>query len=168
MTIIRSGLLVLDANVFIEARKRYYAFDICPAFWDAILSEHGNGNIISIDRVRDELTDPDISTWVASSVPAACWDDTKNQLVANSYAQMVAWVQANQQFSVAAKSEFASVADGWLVAYAHANNCTVVTEEIFVADIKKRVPIPNVCDAFSVPYMNTFDMLRTLGCKFTS
>ena len=168
MTMVSNGLLVLDANVFIEARKRYYAFDICPAFWDSLLAEHGSGNIISIDRVRDELTDPEISNWVASSVPANCWDDTKIQPVANSYAQMVAWVQANQQFTASAKAEFASVADGWLAAYAHANNCTVVTEEKFRDNIKKRVPIPNVCDAFGVPYMDTFEMLRTLGCQFTS
>jgi len=168
VTIVSNGLLVLDANVFIEARKRYYAFDICPAFWDSLLAEHGSGNIISIDRVRDELMDVEISAWIASKVPADCWDDTKTHPVAHSYAQMIAWVQANQQFTAAAKAEFASVADGWLVAYAHSNNCTVVTEEKFIANIKKRVPIPNVCDAFSVPYMDTFDMLRTLGCRFTS
>jgi len=26
-------IYVLDANVFIEAARRYYAFDIAPAFW---------------------------------------------------------------------------------------------------------------------------------------
>ena len=25
---------LLDANVFIEAKNRYYGFDFCPAFWD--------------------------------------------------------------------------------------------------------------------------------------
>ncbi len=24
---------LLDANVFIEAKNLYYAFDICPGFW---------------------------------------------------------------------------------------------------------------------------------------
>ena len=25
---------LLDANVFIEAKRRHYGFDFCPAFWD--------------------------------------------------------------------------------------------------------------------------------------
>ena len=25
---------LLDSNVFIEAKNRYYAFDICPGFWE--------------------------------------------------------------------------------------------------------------------------------------
>jgi len=28
---------VLDAKVFIEAHKKYYAPDICPAFWNALI-----------------------------------------------------------------------------------------------------------------------------------
>lgn len=26
-------MFLLDANVFIEAKNRYYGFDICPGFW---------------------------------------------------------------------------------------------------------------------------------------
>ena len=32
-------LYLLDANVFIEAAKGYYAFDIAPRFWEALISE---------------------------------------------------------------------------------------------------------------------------------
>jgi hypothetical protein len=46
---------VLDANVFIEAHKRYYAFDICPGYWAALIAQHHSGLVCSIDRVRDEL-----------------------------------------------------------------------------------------------------------------
>ena len=28
---------LLDANVFIEAAKGYYAFDIAPPFWEALI-----------------------------------------------------------------------------------------------------------------------------------
>lgn len=27
---------LLDANVFIEAKNKYYAFDLCPGFWEWI------------------------------------------------------------------------------------------------------------------------------------
>lgn len=46
---------LLDANVFIEAKRRYYAFDICPGFWDALLMQHENAKVASIDRVKKEL-----------------------------------------------------------------------------------------------------------------
>lgn len=46
---------VLDTNVFIEAAKRYYAFDIVTVFWDELITQERGGRIRSIDRVKDEL-----------------------------------------------------------------------------------------------------------------
>ena len=43
---------VLDANVLITAKNSYYAFDICPLFWEAIIDASENDRIVSIDRVR--------------------------------------------------------------------------------------------------------------------
>ena len=57
-------------------------------------------------------------------------------------------------------------ADGWLIAYARALGCTVVTLEIANPNVQRKVPIPNVCDAFGVDYTNTFDMLRALATQF--
>ena len=48
-------LLLMDADVFISAKNRYYAFDICPGFWDSLVYHFGAGNIRSIDKVRNEL-----------------------------------------------------------------------------------------------------------------
>ena len=76
------------------------------------------------------------------------------------------WVYSQTQFSDAAKSEFASVADGWVLAYASVNNLTVVTHEQFAPDAKRKVPMPNVCLEFEIEYLNTFEMLRMLGEKF--
>jgi hypothetical protein len=47
-----------------------------------------------------------------------------------------------------------------------AQGLTVVTGEAANAAIRRRVPIPNVCDAFGVNWINTFDMLRALGAVF--
>lgn len=46
---------LLDANVFIEAKNRYYGFDFCPAFWDWLLEQDRLGRVHSIPKVRDEL-----------------------------------------------------------------------------------------------------------------
>ena len=43
--------LLLDANPLIEAKNRYYAFDICPGFWTSILTQHAEKRVFSIDRI---------------------------------------------------------------------------------------------------------------------
>lgn len=160
---------VLDANVLIEAHRRYYSFDLVPSFWDKLKSLATNGNIITIEKIKDEIcrgdsTDDPLSTWFSSefcdfSMPI---DD---QEVLESYAEIIQWAQDNEQFNPSAKSEFASVGDSWLIAYAKAKNCTVVTHEQFKPEVKKRILIPNVCKAFNITYIDTFDMLRRLNTK---
>ena len=46
---------VLDSNVFMEAARRYYAFDIAPPFWESLVHHAANGRLESIDRVKQEL-----------------------------------------------------------------------------------------------------------------
>ncbi len=79
---------------------------------------------------------------------------------------MVNWVYSEDQFTDAAKTEFASVADGWLMAYASVNDQIVVTHEEYAPEVKRKVPIPNVCVEFEIEYVNTFEMLHALGEKF--
>lgn len=77
------------------------------------------------------------------------------------------WVQSQSQFSPAAKAEFAAVSDGWLIAYAKAKEAIVVTHEVLAPMVQRKVPIPNICKAFSIEYINTFEMLRRLKFQFT-
>jgi hypothetical protein len=76
-------------------------------------------------------------------------------------------VNTHSQFTDAAKADFASGADGWLVAKAMADNYVVVTREQFRPEIKRKVQIPNVCKPFGVTYVDTFEMLRQLGIRFS-
>lgn len=48
-------MYLLDANVLIEAKNRYYAFDIAPGFWDWLHQAHLQSLACSIEAVRDEL-----------------------------------------------------------------------------------------------------------------
>ncbi len=48
-------LYLLDSDVFIAAKNSYYAFAICPGFWDSLIHHYDAGNVRSIDRVRGEL-----------------------------------------------------------------------------------------------------------------
>ena len=159
---------VLDTNVFIEAARRYYAFDIAPPFWESLVQNAANGRIYSIDRVKQELErgKDELTTWATSQFNDA-FASTDEEDVIESYSEVISWVQAQEQFLDAAKADFAAVADGWLVAYAKAKGYIVVTHELPATDARSKVPIPNVCEALGVRYVDTFAMLRELGVRFS-
>jgi predicted nucleic acid-binding protein len=159
---------VLDTNVFIEAAKRYYAFDLAPAFWESILQHAAKGQIYSIDRVQEELErgNDELATWAKGDISEAFASSDQEEII-NSYTAVMGWVYAQDQFTDAAKADFANGADGWLVAYAMSKGCIVVTQEVLDPVIRRKVPIPNVCEALGVRYVDTFTMLRELGVRFS-
>jgi hypothetical protein len=158
----------LDANVFIEAARRYYAFSICPGFWQSLIHHHAQGHIFSIDRVKEEMADrgDELATWVADQVLDACFESSDTEKITATYAQLIAWVNEQTQFNAAAKAEFAEKADAWLIAYAKATGKVLVTHEVLHPEVKRKVPIPNVCEAFDVEYHDTFEMLKALGAAY--
>jgi len=56
---------LLDANVFIEAKRRHYGMDFCPAFWEWLIEQNGAGHVFSIEKVGDELRagGDDLTEW---------------------------------------------------------------------------------------------------------
>ena len=157
---------VLDTNVFIEADKRYYAFDLVPAFWDNLVIKARDRLVMSIDKVYSEI-DPrnkELKRWAADDFKV--WESTNRTDVINNYARIMRWADG-QDFKEAAVAEFADNdnADAWVIAYALAKKLTVVTEERLKPDIKKRIPIPNACSAFNIRYIDTFQMLRELNVR---
>lgn len=159
---------LLDANVFIEAKRRYYAFDVCPGFWECLVWHHQGAYLQSIDRVQQELElgDDELKAWVTATMPATCFGSSDDSAVIAEYARIQAWAQGQPQYSPDAKAEFAAKADAWLVAYAKVKEFVLVTHEVPAPDSRRRVPIPSVCDAFNVAYVDTFVMLRDLEAKF--
>ena len=163
-----SSRYVLDSNPFIEAKNRYYGFELCPGFWKGLILQHNNDRVYSIDRVLDELTDAgdELSDWAKEDAPKTFFKKTQDRAVIEMFQRMTTWVNAQPQFSPAARMEFASVADGWVMAYAKVNKLSVVTHEEFASQAQKKVPMPNVCLEFDIEYVNTFDMLKDLNVKF--
>jgi len=164
-----SSVYLLDTNIFVEAYKRYYAFDIAPSFWTALKSKAELGYVRSIDRVYDEINsygeDDQLKIWVNNEFETEWFISTDNEVILEAYSDIINWVFGQAQFKEAAKAEFATVADGWLLACAKANSQIIVTHESFNRDVRKRVPIPVVCEQFNIPYINTFDMLRRLNVR---
>lgn len=173
------SVYVLDANIFIEGKKRYYAFDLVPRFWEVLKRFASDGRIVSIDRIRDwellrkkpkddngERKEDELSEWVRREF----WDgfmSTDDDDVIRAHGQIIGWAQAQSQFRDSAKAEFANEPDAWLIAYAKAKGHSVVTHEVLAPEAKKRVPIPNVCKESDIPWINTFDMLRALGVRLS-
>jgi hypothetical protein len=86
--------------------------------------------------------------------------------VVNGYREIVTWVTEQHQFRDEAKAEFQKIADGWLTAYAREKAMVLVTQEVYNRDVRKKIPMPNICRQFNISYVNTFDMLRQLGVQF--
>lgn len=164
-----SVVFALDTNIFIEAHKRYYAFGILPAFWETLIKLARDGCVVSIDRVKNELDRG--NDWVAEWANREFRDyfaSTATEPVFQRYQQLLKWAEGDVQFKPKAIEDFASGdnADAWLIAYAAANNCVLVTHEVFQENVRSKIPIPNACKFIGVPYMNTFEMLQTLGVQF--
>jgi hypothetical protein len=165
-----SEVYVLDANALIQPKRRFYPFDACPGYWKAILWHRNQNSVVSVDRVRDEIErcQDELSAWVQNEYGLDRFVSTGEPAVVQRYAEMIACVQAQPQFKLAAKEEFARAeeADAWVAAYAKATaGGVVVTLEEYSPDAQKRVPLPNVCRAFDLEWITPFEMLRRLGVR---
>lgn len=149
-----------------SAYRNHYAPDFCPAFWDCIPLYFRAGRLISIDHVFNEIKNPgDLVQW-AQNAPSGLFAFSGELPARAAYTTIIDWVQSSLQFEPEATSKFAAGADGWLIAYAQTRNGVVVTQEVSAPAAKGRVPIPDVCRAFSVDCVNTWEMLRQLNVRF--
>ncbi len=118
-----------------------------------------------------------LALWVKKTVPKGFFRNCDEKIpkdllhdnvidVPASYREIIQAVSAHPQYTDAAKREFRTVADSWLIAYARAHNMTIVTHENDARDSKKRVFIPVVCREFEIPVVTCFEMLLDLKIKF--
>ncbi len=160
---------ILDANVFMEASRRYYPFDFAKPFWEALVAYSQSGVLCSIDKVFNEINEgyDELKIWAENDFHNYFFS-TQDSNILQSYSALVNWAQNQSQYSQIAKNIFMRQenADAWVIAFAHANNFKIVTHEIFDSNIKKRIPIPNVCVDFNISYCDTFEMLRSLQFSF--
>lgn len=152
---------LLDANAFIESFKRYYAFDICPGYWDWLDAKTADGTVLSIDKVRDELLarSDDLSAWAQQRTSLFTTADPQTL---TSLQQVSAWAAqeaATGRYNAAAVNAFLQEADYYLVAQAHARQLTVVTLEI-PGTRRSEIKIPDACIGMGVEWVAPFEMLR--------
>ena len=83
---------LLDTSVFIEAKKTYYAFDICPGFWNWIKTSE---NLQSIVAVKQEIMNGNdlLKDWVSDNLSNAFFLP-RDQKIQGKYAEIAEYVMA--------------------------------------------------------------------------
>lgn len=157
---------LFDANTFIEANNRYYAMNVCPAYWEWIKKSHDSSLVISVTNVRDELVSygDDLSEWAKTN--GDIFKPVSDEGVQGAFGEVVNYLTTVQGMKPGALDRFLSGADPWLIAKAMNDGLTVVTHENYSPEIKKDFKIPNVCEHFGIPYLDTFQVLAALEAKF--
>lgn len=161
---------VLDSNVFIQAYRMYYPFDVVPGFWKKIIELSDKGIVISIDKVKKELCDnnnlDDLGIWCTQEMKDYFFVDTTSCI--DEYSSIAQWVYSTDRYLLNAKNEFLStdLADPWLIAYAMKNDYVIVTHEVSDPFGKKKIKIPEPCNQFNITYMNPIDMFREIKETF--
>ena len=123
-----------------------------------------SGNVFSniqvkgeIDKGGDELTD-----WMKVNVPTGFYIENELDVMVK-YGEVMNWAQSNAVYRPEAVSEFATVADAYLVATAAAKGYTLVTNETADLQCRRRVKIPDACNALSVRFCDLNTVLRELN-----
>lgn len=159
---------LLDANVFIEANKRYYSLEVCPAFWDWILLQAEKKIVVSIEKVYEELKKKEdaLSKWAKEHKEIVFkefdWPPSSATRVTDEIQSL--------EMGDAKTNEFLNGADYYLVVYAASIvDCTVVTEEKLSSEKRrpeKKIQIPDVCKSLNIEWTSTFKMLKNLKARF--
>lgn len=160
---------LLDANIFIQAKNIEYPFDVFPGFWDWIDRDLTAKNISSIKPIYTELVsgNDELAEWIKKYDSSQYFLPVDDKMTQEKYAEIANWVYSPKSiFKNTAKDEFLSVADSWLIAKAVTDRSTIVTQERYDANCKKRILIPNVCEVFDIEWIDTIELLRRLNVTF--
>ena len=158
---------LVDSDVLIRSKNDHYAFDFCPGFWDWLIQMNAAGRVFSVEAVLHELRKgkDDLAAWVrGSGAPMFLEPDAD---CVRSFGEISTWVRACGDYDEAACNEFLQKADYFLVGHALAHGGTVVTHEVR-SNSRKRVKIPDACDAMGVRQVSVWDMLRETGACFVA
>jgi hypothetical protein len=155
----------LDANVLIQAKNGPYGFDIVPGFWDWLEQSAEDGIIYTTRAVYDEIQDgnDELASWVKNRRTSSMFvdPDERVQHAFRDIADFVVTEYPNER-----SEPFLAGADPWVIAQARVDGSIVVTHEVLVPATSIKVKIPNVCQRFSVQYIDTYRMLRETGASF--
>ncbi|MCX2683761.1 DUF4411 family protein [Campylobacter sp. MIT 21-1685] len=158
---------LIDTNIFIESAYRFYAFDICPGFWDFLDKCSQLDSIKSINKVYDEITSDNTNLQDFK-------EKLKNRgfflpigsITPSSYTKISQTLQT-MQYTQQAVTDFSSGADYFLVALAYQESYTIVTHEAKSSNnAKNTIKIPNVCERLEINCIDIAEFLRREQARF--
>ena len=164
-------IFLVDSNSFMTPYRFYYAFDLVPAYWNAILEFIKSGRVVVLDMVKSEIDngEDDLSRWMSEA------DNLKviphvNESTIGKYQEIIQFIATSGFYKESALNTWAqrNVADPWLIASAATNGYTLVTEEVGTNNLSTKQPqksakIPDVARKFEVKTINIYEMMRRLG-----
>lgn len=157
---------LLDSNIFIASHRMLYPFDIAPGFWKQLI-EKASEKIIIIEKVNDEILrgGDQLTDWYSENKDKFNIVTIPEQEVIESYGEIISRINENEQYKQSVKDEFASIADSWLCAYGLAYDYTIVTNEKYSLNSRRKIPIPNVCVDFDIKHIDLLQFMREIGFK---
>lgn len=155
-------MYIIDSNVLIEAKNRYYAFDLAPGFWEWLDLHHHEGALASIEQVKSEIIQGNdkLSEWAKEHPDFFLPFDAR---AVEALRNVTSW--AMEEYPESAVDEFLRAADSALVTYGAAHGHTIVTQEIDRSGSKKRIKILDAWASFGVRHMSNFAMLHDVGIR---
>lgn len=162
---------IIDANILIQAYRKYYTLDVFVSFWEKIKHLADTEVICSIDKVKNEIipNGDDLSLWCIKQLPSSFFINSSSFIV--EYSTVIRSVSNLNKYTKSAISEFSdsNIADAFLVASAMSlsvvDKYVLVTEEVSDPRRIKRVKIPDVCSMFNVRWINTIEMFKELNIR---
>ena len=163
------SVYLADSNFFIQAHRAIYPLDVALGFWDKVKALAHNADIISIDKVKDEIyqNEDALKVWCEANLPGDFFKDSSVAFA--EYRSIAVWANSmSSHYKPTALAAFLSAneADAWLVAYAMKQNLTLLTYERSEPNSKKKIKIPDVCIQFGLNYLTTIEMFRALNQTF--
>lgn len=153
-------IYMLDTNVFLNAKERYYGFETAPGFWDWLDHAHDLGKVCSNVSVYSEIVIPgkpldDVGRWAAKRLDSFFLPLPADLTEMSGHISR--WAQSKHKKHQ--YTEFSRGADQNLIMHANAGGFVVVTHET-KSRPRKKIKIPVVCDEFGIECIDTFEMLR--------
>jgi hypothetical protein len=164
-------IFLVDSSSFMAPYRFYYAFDLVPAYWNAIIEFIKSGRIVVLDMVEAEIDkgEDDLSRWM-SEVDSLEVIPHVNESTIGKYQEIIQFIATSGFYKESALNTWAqrNVADPWLIASAATNGYTLVTEEVGTNNLSIKQPqkaakIPDVAGKFKVETINIYEMMRRLG-----
>lgn len=158
-------MYLLDASAFMDASRLYYGFDIAAGFWTWLAHDGLASSVGSIMAIKTAITSGtgDLVT-SAGSLPPRFWGDDTDEVVVAMTA-LAAWANdPARQYRQQAIDEFMDSADLKLIAHAMVSKTNLVAREQPAPDSKKKIKIPDVCNAFNFVWTDPLKRTERLDC----